>query len=89
MAIDIVTKDDLSIFRTSLLADIKNVISEAMGQIPDSPEGYKTKHVRMILGCSVNKLVALRIARKLRVKKVGGTLYYNKDDVKRLVHEGY
>jgi len=50
-------------------------------------EGYKTKHVRQILGCSVNKLVALRVSRKLRTKKVGGTVYYNKKDVERLVEE--
>lgn len=89
MGIDIVTKDDLLVFRNTLLADLKAVIGEAMQQIPESPEGYKTKHVRAILGCSVNKLVALRIARKLRWKKVGGTVYYNKDDVKKLVQDGY
>lgn len=33
--------------------------------------------------------MALRIAQKIRVKKVGGTLYYNKQDVKKLVEEGY
>ncbi|MGV3595192.1 MAG: helix-turn-helix domain-containing protein [Sediminibacterium sp.] len=89
MGIDIVTKDDLLVFRNNLLADLKAVISEVVQKIPESPEGYKTKHVRAILGCSVNKLVALRISRKIRVKKVGGTLYYNKDDVKKLVQEGY
>lgn len=89
MGIDIVTKDDLLVFRNSLLTDLSQVIRDALGQIPESPEGYKTKHVRAILGCSVNKLVALRIARKIRVKKVGGTLYYNKEDVKKLVQEGY
>lgn len=89
MGIDIVTKDDLYVFRNNLLADLKAVISEAVQKIPESPEGYKTKHVRAILGCSVNKLVALRIARKLRWKKVGGTIYYNKDDVKKLVQDGY
>lgn len=89
MGIDIVTKDDLTVFKTSLIADLKQVISEAMGQIPESPEGYKTKHVRAILGCSVNKIVSLRIARKIRTKKVGGTLYYNKEDVKKLLQEGY
>mgnify|MGYP001194507598 CR=1 FL=1 len=85
MGIDIVTKDDLLVFRKNLLADLKALISEVIQKIPESPEGYKTKHVRAILGCSVNKIVALRIFRKLRVKKVGGTLYYNKDDVKKLV----
>lgn len=89
MGIDIVTKDDLLVFKTELVSELRRVIGEALRQIPDSPEGFKTKHVRAILGCSVNKLVVLRIARKIRVKKVGGTLYYNKEDVKKLVEEGY
>lgn len=89
MGIDIVTKEDLLIFRKSLITEIRDVLMDVMKQIPDSPEGYKTKHVRAILGCSVNKVVSLRVTRKIRVKKVGGTLYYNKEDVNRLVREGF
>lgn len=89
MGIDIVTKDDLLVFKTSLIADLKQVIQEAITKVPEAPEGYKTKHVRAMLGCSVNKIVSLRIERKIRVKKVGGTLYYNKDDVRKLLQEGY
>ncbi len=89
MGIDIVTKDDLQLFRTLLLGDLRALLHEAAGNKPEPVEGYKTKHVRNILGCSVNKLVSLRITRKIRVKKVGGTLYYNKEDVKKLVQEGY
>lgn len=89
MSIDIVTKDDLQTFKNVLINDLKLIIGEAMGKIPEPVEGYKTKHVRSILGCSVNKLVSLRVARKIRTKKVGGTLYYNKEDVRRLLQEGY
>ena len=52
-------------------------------------EGYKTSDVRKILGCSVNKLVSLRISRNLRAKKNWGTIYYNKEDIKRLLEEGF
>ena len=83
------SKEDLRLFRQELLADIRKIIGEALGNIPAPVEGYKTKHVRDILGCSVNKLVSLRVARKIRVKKVGGTLYYNKDDVRKLLETGY
>lgn len=89
MAIEIVTKDDLVLFRQLLLGDFRQLLMETAGQQPEPMEGYKTKHVRHILGCSVNKLVSLRVTRKIRTKKVGGTLYYNKDDVKRLLQEGY
>ena len=89
MGIEFVTKEDLRIFRMQLVNDIKALLSQNV-QENDSPlRGLKTKDVRKILGCSVNKLVALRVARKIRWKKIGGTVYYNPEDVKRLLEEGY
>jgi len=89
MGIEVVTRDDLQILRQQLITDFKTIISQSRQSVNENLEGYKTSHVRKILGCSVNKLVALRVARKLRTKKVGGTIYYNKEDVKRLLEEGY
>lgn len=89
MSIDILTKDDLLEFRQTLISDIKKLLIEILKQQPNTLQGYKTKDVRRILSCSTNKLVSLRIDRKIRVKKVGGTLYYNVDDVKKLLLEGY
>jgi len=89
MGIEIVTKEDLELFRVRLLGDIRNILTEQEKAKPLKPEGYKTADVRKILGCSVNKLVALRVSRNLRTKKIGGTLYYNVEDVKRLLEEGY
>lgn len=89
MGLEIVTKEDLQIFRLQLLKDIQDIITKAKERTGNTPEGYKTSHVRKILGCSINKLVSLRISQKIRVKKIGGTLYYNKEDIKRLLEEGY
>lgn len=90
MAVEIVTKEDLQAFRAQLLRDIKDLlITHAFPFSKQRVEGYKTKDVRRILGCSVNKLVSLRQARKIRCKKVGGTVYYNKEDVRKLVEEGF
>lgn len=86
---EIVTREDLEMFRVQLLSDIKNIIREQQPLAAEKPEGYKTSDVRKILGCCVNKLVSLRVTSKLRTKKIGGTLYYNKEDVKRLIEEGY
>jgi hypothetical protein len=88
--IEVVTKDDLQTFRVQILSDIRMLLeTQAKERSKLVVEGYKTKDVRRILGCSVNKLVTLRIARKIRWKKVGGTIYYNREDVRRLVEEGY
>jgi hypothetical protein len=89
MAVEIVTTEDLQVLRIQLVNDMKAIFNQSRQNVPESLEGYKTSHVRKILGCSVNKLVALRVARKLRTKKVGGTLYYNKEDIKRLLVEGF
>jgi hypothetical protein len=71
------------------LKDIQEIIAKNKDSTDSKPEGYKTAQVRGILGCSVNKLVSLRTTRKIRVKKIGGTLYYNKEDIKRLLEEDY
>ena len=89
MNVEIVTREDLQHLRFQLLEDIKLFFQKERDTEKGSIEGYKTSHVRKILGCSVNKLVSLRIARKIRVKKIGGTVYYNKEDVKRLLEEGF
>jgi len=90
MSNELVTKQDLQAFRTQLVGDIRVLLqSQGASKTNDSLEGYKTKDVRKILGCSVNKLVSLRIARKIRWKKIGGTVYYNQEDVRRLLEEGF
>lgn len=45
--------------------------------------------VRKILGCSINKLQLLSVSRKIRTKKIGGTLYYNIEDISKLIHTGF
>ncbi|MEO9020970.1 MAG: DNA-binding protein [Ginsengibacter sp.] len=89
MAAEIVTIEDLEIFRIRLLKDIQSLIQMEIQMPDEKPEGYKTKDVRKILDCSFNKLVSLRIKRKIRTKKIGGTLYYNREDIKKLLEEDY
>lgn len=89
MAFEIVTKEDLQAFRLQLLNDIRTTLTQFEKPTEENEEGYKTARVRKILGCSVNKLVSLRVSRKLRTKKIGGTIYYNREVVKRLLEEGY
>ena len=89
MNVEVITKEDLQAFRMQLLEDMKSLLKQGRETSLENIEGYKTANVRKILGCSVNKLVSLRVARKIRTKKIGGTVYYNKEDVKRLVEEGF
>lgn len=90
MSIEVLTKEDLQLFRVQLLSDIRTMLLSLNPHAGNQKmEGFKTGDVRNVLGCSVNKLMSLRIARKIRWKKIGGTVYYNREDVKRLLEEGY
>jgi hypothetical protein len=90
MLIEVLTKEDLQLFRVQLLSDIRTMLLSMNPQAGNQKmEGFKTGDVRKVLGCSVNKLMPLRVARKIRWKKIGGTVYYNREDVKRLLEEGY
>ncbi len=71
MSVEIVTKEDLQHFRITLLNDLKEAIVQNIKSKTDIQEGYKTKQVRKILGCSNGKLRSLRITGKLRSKKSG------------------
>lgn len=89
MAAEIITKEDLQQFRVQLLEELKDFFCQMKKDTPGaSVKGYKTKHVRKILGCSANKLQALRVSGKLPYKKVGGTLYYKAEDIKKLLNDG-
>lgn len=89
MPIDVVTKDDLENFRVRLLSEINSLLNQNIRPTEEKLEGLKTSDARRMLNCSVNKLVSLRIARKIRTKKIGGTIYYSKSDIKVLLEEGY
>ncbi len=89
MAIEVLTTEDLHVFEARLLSGFESVIKKYISYENEKPEGFRTSDVRKMLGCSVNKLVSLRVSRNLRTKKIGGTLYYNKSDIRRLLDEGY
>jgi hypothetical protein len=89
MGVEVVTQEDLEKFRMRLLDDLKNWAVQFSGSGNESMEGLRTRHVRQILNCSTGKLHLLRNAGKLRCKKIGGTVYYRKEDVKKLIEEGF
>jgi hypothetical protein len=89
MGVEIVTREDLELLRVHIVSDFRQLLLETKSKQSEQIEGYKTNDVRRILKCSTNKLQSLRIAGKLRYKKVGGTLYYKKDDVRKLLDDGY
>ncbi|ANI90108.1 hypothetical protein A9P82_12935 [Arachidicoccus ginsenosidimutans] len=89
MELDLVTKEDLQKLRMQIANDMRDILKAQKPAETNVLTGYKTAQVRKILGCSYNTLVALRVSRQIRTKKIGGALYYNKDDIRKLLEEGF
>ncbi|MDV4042219.1 DNA-binding protein [Elizabethkingia anophelis] len=84
------TKDDLRQFGIELLYKIEELITKKI-QSPEKEsarEWIRSKEVRSILNICPTTLQNIRIARKIRYKKVLGSYYYNLPDLKKLFEDG-
>ena len=86
MAVEIVTREDLQLFRVQLLNDIKELITPEGSK--EEKQWLKNNEVRKLLKVSANTVQRLRIAGKLRSSKIGGIHYYRFDDVQNLLESG-
>ena len=84
MNIDIITPEDLKLFKLELIAEIKEVLQP---QQPFAKVWLKSSEVRKILSISPGTLQNLRINGTLHYRKVGGTMYYKSDDINQLLGE--
>ncbi|AQW92927.1 MULTISPECIES: DNA-binding protein [Elizabethkingia] len=84
------TKDDLRQFGIELLHNIEKLIAEKIQHTEkeSTREWIKSKEVRSILNICPTTLQNIRIARKIRYKKVLGSYYYNLPDLKKLFEDG-
>lgn len=84
MAVEIVTKEDLHVFRMQLLDDLKLIIKQQSQ--PAVKKWLKSTEVRKLLSVSPGTLQNLRITGKLPFSKVGSILYYRFEDVQTLLN---
>lgn len=84
------TREDLQIFRVQLVAEIADLFKQYVVEAKQVglPEGLRTEHACALLDCSNGKLLSLRAAGKIRCRKVGGSLYYNQEDIRKLMKNG-
>lgn len=82
MAAEIITKEDLQEFGQNLLNQIKGLL----GQTSDGPKKWlKTYQVKNLLKISDNTLQTLRDNGTIPFTKIGGILYYNYDDINKVL----
>ena len=82
MAVQIITLEDLTEFRLTLLQDLKDLLTKN-GQ-PEK-KWLKSKEVRKLLNISPGTLQTLRINGTLTYTKVGGIIYCDQLDIDKLL----
>lgn len=85
MPAEIVTTDDLREFKIELVKEIKQLLAVHHGQA--SKKWLKSFEVRKLLGISPGTLQNLRINGTLPFTKIGGVLFYNSEDINKMMQE--
>lgn len=77
------TKDDFIALKSDLIEEIRRIISP----VQNDNEWLKSKEVMDLLKCSPGSLQNLRVSGALPFSKIGGTIYYSKKDIMRLLNK--
>ncbi|MDD4426953.1 MAG: helix-turn-helix domain-containing protein [Paludibacter sp.] len=83
MPAQIITTDDLREFKIELLDEISKLLEESKDLKPK--KWLKSTEVRKLLNISPGTLQTFRINGTLPYTKVGGTHYYNLNDIEKLM----
>jgi hypothetical protein len=84
MSVEILTKDDLTKFKTELIADLRKVLS---GQPTETKKWLKSYEVRRMLKISPGTLQSMRVNGTLPYTKIGGVMYYAHDDITKMLEK--
>lgn len=82
-SIELLTKGDLLQFKTELIGEFKKLLTENTKAA--EMEYLKSKEVKRILKCADSTLQYYRQSGRLPYRKVGGTYYYTKEGIDRLM----
>lgn len=88
MATSIITPDDLEQFKWELLDQIKQLLDKKVDKQTSQEEKriwIKSHQVQRLLGISPGTLQNLRINGTIPYTKVGGVLFYNKEDIEKIL----
>ena len=85
MAVNIITTEDLKEFKDELLEDTKAIINHQCGFAPK--KWLKSPEVRDLLSVSPGTLQNLRINGTLPYTKVGGVIYYDYEEIIKIMED--
>lgn len=86
MRVEMVTREDLELFRLELVRDLREILQSSQQQ--SNNEWLKNTEVMKLLKVSANTVQRLRLAGKLRSSKIGGIHYYRYQDIQFLLESG-
>lgn len=87
MAVEIITQEDLQVFRVELVRELKELITTSPGA-STSKKWIKSFEVRKMLGISPGTLQHLRDNGTVAFTKMGGLILYDYDDIVKLMENG-
>lgn len=88
MATTIITPEDLQLFKEELLGDIENLLNKSNEEEKGNEKTWlKSYQVQRRLGISVGTLQNLRVNGTIPYTKIGGVLFYDQDDIDRILIE--
>ena len=79
----IITTEDLVIFKSELIGEIKSIFKEMMDH--GGKRWLRSRDVREMLGVSHGTLQNLRINGTLPYTKVGGVIFYDQGDINNMI----
>lgn len=85
MPINIITPEDLQIFKKELLEEIKKLLEQK--ETHQLKKWLRGEEVRKLLSISTGTLYNLRQSGVLPFTKIGQTNYYDYDDIKRIFEQ--
>lgn len=85
MEINVITSEDLQAFKTDLLEEIKKILGDKRGH--PGKKWLKSHEVRRILTISPGTLQNLRVNGTLPFTKIGGVIYYDYDDIHKMLEQ--
>jgi hypothetical protein len=87
MAVEIITREDLQLFREQLVADIKQILF-SQPQESQKKKWLRNREVRSLLNISMSTLQNLRINGTLKSKRIGSIYYYSHEEIEKLLTIG-
>jgi hypothetical protein len=84
MTYELITREDLQKFRLQLLEDLSRMLSGA-AHPSSNKEWLRSAEVRKMLGISHGTLQNLRIKNIIPHTRIGGLMYYRRQDILKLL----